>query len=173
MTRTQYETPEDEARQEVVQEKLRKYTGNEILTVPKSYHVDCCEATRYDHDLIGWWNVTGWWEIKCRDNSSSCYPTLMISLQKIMRGIEISNFTKLPFRLAIQYTDKLMIADVDKNIPIGYKWGGRTVKTRDPADIEPVIHIPMSHFKEIQMPVDIKSAPPPVEHQFLKDDIVW
>jgi hypothetical protein len=71
----------------------------------------------------------------------------MISAHKIMAARQIMETFSVPVYLIIGFTDGIKIHCIEYNCDY-YKleYGGRTVRTRDPQDLEPVVHIPMNMF---------------------------
>ncbi len=57
--------------------------------------------------------------------------------------------TDTPFIFAVRFTDRLMYHHITEIGKYALAMGGRTVNTRDPQDVEPVIHIPVNQFIEV------------------------
>lgn len=152
MTRRKYETEEDLAKETEVRNTIAEAWDIDVHKLPASYQLDCCGINE-DSD-IEWFG-----EIKCRDNTSTLYDTLLISLLKIERGLTLSRAAGIPFYIFAKFTDgKTMFHKYDFGKTYRIAHGGRTVKTRDSADVEPVIHIPMKEFTEIHPPLKWKEA---------------
>lgn len=144
MTRPLYETDEDLKREEAYLQDLKDYFGCGAVKLPIKY--------RLDYALLNGEEITGWLEIRIRNNRSDAYTEYMISMDKWFKGIELYEQTNKPFFLAVRFLDKDMLF---KYVGIGMKaiYRGRTKNIRDWQDTEPVIMIPMKYFLEV-----IKSA---------------
>jgi len=144
--RPTYETSNDRANEsKAVAIYCAQWGQMSATKLPISYRVD------YAFHNEGSLKISGWAEVKCRSHKSDTYKTLIISLGKMMAGIELAHRTSLPFILIISFSDKVMFrvftsSDVFRNPMIG----GRTDKTRDDADIEPIVHLCMTKFKDVR-----------------------
>jgi hypothetical protein len=128
------------------------YIANQIETAwgctlkkqPISYRIDFAGVRNNE--------IRCWVEVKSRDCESTRYPTLMLSVNKWVSGLNLARITGLPFVLAVGFADCIKYLRCNPNeIPqVAYKWGGRTRKPRDSADIEPVVHIPLKFFKTLK-----------------------
>ena len=94
--------------------------------------------------------VRAWLEIKCRNYPSTRYPTLMISVLKWETGILHAQATRLPFIIAVKFSDGFKFYQYSAQHEVSFKWGGRIRDQRDTSDIEPVVHIPMELFKTLR-----------------------
>jgi len=103
-----------------------------------TYKLDWC-ATRGK-------NIMAWAELKRRKITFNQYPDIMISVHKMAAGRELAIHTGINFVIFIAFLDGLgfHVVDLDKTYPMEY--GGRTVATRDSADIEPVCYIGVDQF---------------------------
>ena len=84
-------------------------------------------------------------EVRQRKNDMTRYGTYMISLYKLMMANNLTQATKLPCFLAVQFTDKFAITkfppeDFYVNVE-------GSVKRGDPQDIEPMAHFNIENFK--------------------------
>jgi hypothetical protein len=140
--RPQYETQHDRDRETTTKYSIMRKLNCTFVKVPKDYRVDYAVTMKGN-------KIVGWAEIKCRNNSSTMYPTYMISLKKISEGLRLSEITHQPFYLFVQFTDKLMQYNVKPTDPIEYSIGGRSVQTRNSQDIEPCAYIKMELFTEV------------------------
>lgn len=80
------------------------------------------------------------------------FPEYMLSMKKWLTGKSYFKETGKPFYLAIRFTDKdaFIIYDNDfEDDKVLYKVKGRTIQTRDPADIEPCVFIPIILFDTV------------------------
>jgi hypothetical protein len=143
------ETKEDKERQQEVQKLIARAWNLDIkeLDGPNEfvYHVD---YTAYEIDTGP---IHHWGEIKCRDNSSTKYPTLMISVHKILHGTQFAAITNTPFYIIARFNDGKVMFHRWGNLKNGERyttaWNGN--RTGRGVDVdEPVMHIPMSAFTE-------------------------
>jgi hypothetical protein len=82
-------------------------------------------------------------EIKCRKKSIERYPTLCLSLDKVMLGMELSKVAKVPFVLLIQWTDAIGYTE---NFNDSFAaLGGWETKDKE-TDQEPMFHVPIKNF---------------------------
>ena len=86
-------------------------------------------------------------EVKCRTHSSDRYDTLMLSLSKQLAARELTQQTGLPSCLVVRFTDDIYFAPFSRDYAI--TMGGRTAKTRDTRDLEPVIQIPIKEMERL------------------------
>jgi hypothetical protein len=94
-------------------------------------------------------------EFKGRKNTSTLYPTLMISLSKIERGAALSRVTHRPFYIVASFTDgKTLFHVYDTDYWYKTAWGGNR-RGRQGEQDEPILHIPMSMFQEFVMPLKV------------------
>lgn len=91
-------------------------------------------------------DIKAWAELKRRKISWKKYSDIMISTHKMVSGKNLARETGVPFVVFIAFLDGLgfHVVDLENEYPMQY--GGRTVATRDPADIEPVCYIQVENF---------------------------
>lgn len=111
-------------------------------------------AYKIDFALMDGDKIVCWAEVKCRTNRYGQYPTLMISMAKLISGITLSGMTGFPFWLIVKWTDKIGALEINGLSKFEMGSGGRRDRGDD-QDIEPVCHIPTSAFKILR---DIKEA---------------
>jgi len=87
-------------------------------------------------------------EIKRRRVNRLQYDTLMLSLDKWMSGKAMSLEMNVPFILFIKWNDGLFWHKAE-TCPVTYGFGGRKDRN-DPQDMEPMVFIPVTEFKEIK-----------------------
>lgn len=149
MLRPQYETQADLSAEKLVAEYIESISQKptRLYKLPKSYHLDWCITEQVGSA----WLVTGWGELKIRKMTKGQYPDVMLSVIKMVFGINLSLITGLPFIFYVKRLDGLMFHTVITK-PNWYQidYGGRTLQTRDSADIEPVYRIPMESFIELE-----------------------
>lgn len=141
--RPMYETEEDLENEASIAEMISHTFKVALDKMPISYGLDFL-VTKADKTI-------GVMEVKKRNLKHDAYPTFMISLLKWNKGLQFHYLNKLRFSIAIMFTDGLyryVFREEDlKEIYI--EFGGRTKTTRDSADIEPVIRIPMSLWQKV------------------------
>ena len=139
MSRPLYESQADLQNELQVAEHLNKVWHCKFHKLPMSYNVD--------------WMImrdipVAFAELKCRKNDSTRYPTLMLSLNKWVKGSQFANELDVPFFIICRWTDGLFFHEVGSN-PVTYGIGGRTDRG-DSQDTEPVVYIPVESFKRIK-----------------------
>jgi len=147
MARPLYETEADLARERAVIERLN---GGfyEIRKLPIKLHVD---FGLFDKETG---KLRRWAEIRCRNNPRDKYPTLFISLEKMLYISQLVNITSKPLSLLVEWTDVTGRFDIEKGDSLeefDITWGGRG-QLRDDQDVEPVMHIPNNKFKTLENP---------------------
>jgi hypothetical protein len=85
-------------------------------------------------------------EIKKRFNSSTRYPTLLLSANKWRSALRLSEESGVPFMLVVEFTDGVFVTKIKKEYPI--QKGGRYDRG-DSMDLEDCVYIPMSDFKRV------------------------
>jgi hypothetical protein len=135
MTRPQYERDSDLAAEAEVIAAIEDRWSCRAIKLPKSY--------RLDFALTKGEQVRAWAEIKCRGRR---YPTYMLSLHKALAGLEMARATGCPFLLVVRYPDGIVYARMQEEMAQSCGIGGRKDRG-DWQDIEPVVHIPMDHFR--------------------------
>jgi len=143
------ETKEDKARQREAQHLCGKAWGETIEELEEGnelvYHIDFMSFEDEWLSKIA--------EFKGRKNTSTLYPTLMVSLSKIERGASLSRVTHRPFYIVASFTDgKTLYHVYDPDYVYKVTWSGNRTGRSGEQD-EPVLHIPMSMFKEFVMPL--------------------
>jgi hypothetical protein len=85
-------------------------------------------------------------EIKKRLNSSTRYPTLLLSANKWRNALRLSEECCVPFMLVVEFTDGIFVTKIKKEYPV--QKGGRYDRG-DSMDLEDCVYIPMSDFKRV------------------------
>lgn len=134
-----YESKEDLANEKEVANFLSSKTGFVFHKLKIAYHVDWLVMDKGKPKYVA--------EIKRRFNPSTEYPTLMLSLQKWMKGKEMAAEMNIEFVLIIKWNDGLFSYKAEKD-GVTYGFGGRYDRD-DPQDQEPMVFIPVSKFKRI------------------------
>lgn len=139
-----YETEADRKNERQLADRVSGLWGARFMKLPISYNLD--------YALVYGETILAWIEMKRRFCTRDKYPTLLLDLQKWHAGIDLYDRTARPFILLIQWDDGDFYYDYDPLSIPKLRYGGRTVKTRDAYDIEPVVHIPVSEFRRIVGP---------------------
>tara|TARA_R110002167_G_scaffold11880_2_gene51389 strand:- start:1501 stop:1944 length:444 start_codon:yes stop_codon:yes gene_type:complete len=140
MSRPIYETAKDRANEAAVAARLSKAWGCKL--------VKCAELYMVDWVIEKKGKVTHLIEIRCRKNSSTKYPTLICSMQKIIKGINASEITGLPFVFVPSFTDKLMWIKPTRDMEHNITMAGSD-RRNDPADMEPCYNFKISDLTEV------------------------
>jgi hypothetical protein len=149
--RTKYETEEDLKNEKLIMESVlvsykRLKQLHDVFYVklnPYKYNLDYLLIDKNKNGL-------GWIEVKKRNIMSFDYKEYTISLSKVLKGLELSKATKLPFYLVVNFKNGIYSCKVEEH---GFRvaYGGRTLTTRDSDDIEPVAKIDINKFKSIDL----------------------
>ena len=137
-----YENETTLATEEEVAGKITKAYGIVPIKLPRSYRLDWA-FTQDD-------NIVAWGELKYRSHNFNKYPDLFISLSKYMAGCELKQRTELPFYIMAHFTNGLYAWKHDYGEELRITMGGRFDRD-DPADREPVIHIPNGLFNKLEV----------------------
>jgi hypothetical protein len=99
---------------------------------------------RADYALSKMGKIHAFAEVKCRTNPKDRYPTYMLALGKYMALCEMAKYAQITSRLIVRWADCIGYVDLPCEID-DVVIGGRTDRN-DSADVEPVVHIPISAF---------------------------
>ena len=143
--RKMYETEADLENEADIAERISHTFKVALDKMPISYGLDFF-VTKADKAI-------GVMEVKKRSIAHDAYPTYMISLLKWNKGLQFHHFNHLRFSIAVMFTDGLYRyvfrdEDLDK---IYYEFSGRTKTTRDSADLEPCVRIPMDLWQKVPL----------------------
>jgi len=141
--RKMYETEDDLAREFKVAERLEKLWQWELRKLPISYKADYLATGQHPfrtNQSVG----RAWVEVRCRNHRHDKYPSVFISAQKVSYVAELMRVTDLPFYFVVAWQDKVGVAELKP--PFEVDWTGRN-DMRDSADVEPIVHVPLSDFK--------------------------
>lgn len=117
MARPLYEDEEDLARERAVVQALCSTLGCTYRKLPISYGLD--------YALLDGERVMSMIEIKCRDNNSARYDTIMVSVLKRMKALELRKAASVTTNLVVAYTDGIYLIDFAQK-PDYVAVGGRT-----------------------------------------------
>ena len=144
MTRPMYESAADRSNEQQVIERLAAAWGGEYHKLPISY--------RMDYAVVRNGEIASFVEIKARHMRWGQYPTVMISMNKVLTAANYAESLGLPTMFVVCTSDgRLHFARLgDIRLHAKLVHGGRTVQTRDGGDIEPCYMIPNAQFAEIK-----------------------
>jgi len=137
MTRPYYETQDDLNNEKQIAKVIENVFKCELYKMPIKLSLDFM-AMRDG-------KAVAFIEARQRKNEMTRYDTYMISMYKLMMARNLSQATKLPCFLAVQFTDKFAMTKFppeDFHVSVG----GLTSRG-DPQDIEPVAHFNIENFK--------------------------
>lgn len=140
MSRPRYETNLDLENEENAAKEIRECWGVDVVKIPDSYGAD--------------WMISrggkqvGWGEYKRRDMVWGQYPTIVLSVRKVADLIRLADVSGKAL-FFVEANDGLRYAEVHAADRFEIEIGGRTCKTRDSADVEPVVHLKTIRFKEV------------------------
>jgi hypothetical protein len=146
--REQYESKSDLRKEQLVAAEFEARRGVKLRKMPISY--------RTDFLVIKGGKAVGVLEVKARGIASTDYPTIIVSLGKMMNGIRFHQLG-LPYVIAFAMHDGIYYYAYDEDHSLGMmniEYGGRTLNTRDQDDIEPVCHIKVEWLKMIS-PINV------------------
>ncbi len=145
MSRPIYETGADRNREDACAQRVCDALGCEMVKLTGEY-------SRIDR-LATWPRGSqrpAFVEIKCRKAFHDQYPTLILSAAKWRYGVTLSQATGGDFYVVASYYDgDWLYAYNPQHVADRAVWlqhGGRTRQTRDPLDVEPVMHIASELF---------------------------
>lgn len=135
-----YESQADIKNEIDVANTLTSLWNCEFKKIKRSYHVDWM--------VLRNGNPVAFAELKCRFVTRNTYPTFMLSLEKWMRGKELSKEVGVPFVVVVRWEDGLFFHTAE-SCDVTYGFGGRTDRN-DSEDVEPVVYIPTTNFKFVE-----------------------
>ena len=142
MRRPLYETSADLAREKKVADKLAELWQWDMRKLPISYKADYLATGQHPfrtNQSVG----RAWVEVRCRNHTHDTYPSVFISVQKVSYVAELMRVTDLPFYFVVEWQDMVGVAELKP--PFEVDWTGRN-DMRDSADVEPIVHVPLSEF---------------------------
>lgn len=135
--RPRYERPRDLTNEQRVAARMKE-RGIELRKMPISY--------RLDFAMFRDGKLRGFAEVKTRNNRHDTYPTLMISLGKVMAARQLAEVSETRSVLLVQYLDGIYWCNFAS--PFEVAMGGRWDRADDD-DVEPVAHFPIEAFKMV------------------------
>lgn len=152
MTRPLYESPVDLLAERSFMDDIEKLRGVRFVKLPIHYKVDAFVKRGTRTVAIA--------EIKIRNINHDQYPDIILSEKKVKAGLKLQRHLwgiektflsakQLQFLFLVRFLDGDYYCDVRSD---GYvsSLGGRSYLTRDDADIENVVHIPVADFKLLE-----------------------
>ncbi len=143
MTRPKYETQSDRDNENRAVPLIEQSFHGTARKLPDNHFADfvVTDATS---------RVLAYVEFKCRSSQWGDYPTVMLSVSKFAKlmatqDIRIRSFFVVQDSVGEVKAINLHRADIDYRV----EYGGRTTKTRDRRDVEPVVHIKSEQFRTI------------------------
>lgn len=141
--RPMYESGEDRQNEDLIRKAIEEHFGVFLHKLPTSYGIDYVATS--DPTGMG---LVGWYEAKFRGGMTwGQYPDVMVSVLKLRAaaGLRVSTNRPALFAVADQ-SGEIRVASLCDARPEWIRFGGRTLRTRDSADVEPVCHIPLDRF---------------------------
>ena len=135
--RPKYETDHDIANERLVADALQNI-GVEVYKLPVQYRLDW--LLRRDGQPIGFA------EVKARKCDLNTYPSVMISLSKVIHAKMLSEATGLPCHLILLYRDALAKLDFASDFTVNP--GGRSDRG-DPQDQDVCAYYPVERLTVI------------------------
>jgi hypothetical protein len=137
MMRVKYETADDLRNERVVADALAEH-GYEVIKLPIQYRLDW--LLRRNNQPIGFA------EVKARRCNLNTYPTVMISLSKVIHAQMLTQATGLPCYLILFYRD--CIARLNFSDDFAVNPGGRADRD-DPQDQDVCAYYPVTRLTKI------------------------
>lgn len=145
--RTQYENSESLSNEQRAIKKFCEPHNFSWHKLPISYELDFAISKQG--------RLKAFAEVKCRNVMREQYPTFFIAQRKFMKGIEYTRYFNqvggrpFVFVVIVQWKDALGYYKYDAQDKFEHDFSGRTVQTRDSADLEPMVHIPIEKFEVV------------------------
>lgn len=140
MSRPRYETARDLAAESNAAGVIAAAWGVEVKKIPDSYGADWMIERDGSH--------VGWGEYKRRNMVWGQYPTVVLSVRKVVDLIRLADVAGRSL-FFVEANDGIRYASVLAHDQFRITMGGRTCRTRDAADVEPVVQIPVDRFKPV------------------------
>ena len=146
MTRPMYQTNQDLIHEIEVVQKFCDKLDYKYSKLPISYHLDfMLTYAKTNH-------FCGMAEVKTRSHNFGTFKTFLISLLKYTSCLDWQQKYNIPVYIIVDFKGTTYYYLLDSSpFELGafVVHGGRTKATRDAADIEPVVHIPIRYFKKL------------------------
>ena len=141
MTRPRYETRGDLYNEQRVAVMLAMH-GYELYKLPTRYELDFAIYDKRDGG-----SVCGFAEVKARRIKHDAYPSVMISLSKVLKAKQLTDTTGLPSYLIILYLNCLARLDFASEFEV--RKGGRSDRG-DPQDADVCAFYQISDLRVIR-----------------------
>lgn len=142
-----YETTKDREKETEVIAKFCNKFQTKAHKMSIKYQLDYC-ITDFRN------RVRAFAEVKARNCNLTTYPTIFLSQDKFSRALLfIKHFltdrlTPIQFLFITRFNDGDFYYKYSEEHALSVEVSGRTVQTRRPDDVEPVVLIPTKYFKE-------------------------
>ncbi len=140
MARKLYETIKDQFNEVNFAHDLEQKFGRTFEKLPRVYNLDFC--------IFNGKTPTGFAELKCRTYSSTDFPTLMVSMLKVLAANRLHEATGLPSFLFVDWKGDGARGMVNLNQSFSFSMGGRSDRN-DPQDRDITAYIPIQTFNWI------------------------
>jgi hypothetical protein len=143
MTRPLYESSEDRSREQEVAKLVEERWGVVAQKMPMRYEFDYMLMRSSPSRQVAIM------EVKCRLKK---YDTLLISMQKVVTMQMYHQQFNVPAVLAVSWPNEepmYTLLEPARTSKYEVEWGGRDDRGDD-QDKEPVIHIPVEHFRHFR-----------------------
>lgn len=144
--RPRYETQSDLLTEGSIADEIEMMWKIKVSKMPISYSLDFM-----GHDIFK--KLACWIEVKSRPGMRwGQYSTIMLSLRKLLDAEALMKVSGCEAYFVVRDSQKetryVALSEVVGK-PELIEWGGRTLQTRDSADIEPIVSIPTDLFRPI------------------------
>jgi len=140
VTRPRYETESDLAFESAAADAIEKAWGVVLTKIPDSYGADW--MIQRDGKQVGWG------EYKRRDITWDQYPSILLSVRKVCDLVRLADVAGKAL-FFVETNDGLRYTQIYAHDQFVIEIGGRTCKTRDAADVEPVVQLAVDRFKPV------------------------
>jgi hypothetical protein len=137
--RPAYETENDRTEEAAITEIICQIWSCKVVKLPRAYNLDC--AILRQNELMAWA------EIKRRKRTLEQYPTVFLSMQKILAAHNFNRISGKPCLFVVRFDDCLAWTDMLRNRKIEFR--GR-VDRGDWQDQEAAAVIHTGEFKVIE-----------------------
>ena len=109
-----------------------------------------------DYAIVKNGRISAFLEIKVRANASTKFDTFMISMAKFQKMLLNYAGSRIPTALVVKFSDRILRLWVNDATPHHVEIGGRYDRG-DPDDVEPVVHLGMELFEELNLELEVAS----------------
>jgi hypothetical protein len=141
--RPQYETNEDISNEERAIPSIESALRGEARKLPKNHFADFVVVDQKSQ-------IIAFVEYKKRSFKWGDYPTVMLSAEKFGKLRAVADMRVRSFFVVEAKGEELKAVELTRpDLDFKIEYGGRTFKTRDSYDIEPVAHLSANQFRRI------------------------